>query len=92
MRLGISIRHRCRVAGGVNRGGLGVIEDDGDAEGVKVLHRMITYVRDEAVRLQIMDVAVLLEHAEDAVLAFAPSALADPTGGGSTTDETQSKH
>lgn len=73
-------------------GGLGVIEDDGDAEGVKVLHRMITYVRDEAVRLRIMDVAVLLEHAEDAVLAFAPPAFADPAGGGSTTDETTSKH
>ena len=72
--------------------GLSVIEDDGNAEGVKVLYRMITYVRDEAVRLRIMDVALLLEHAEDAVLAFAPPALAEQTGGGSNTEGTASKH
>ena len=50
--------------------------EDGDREGgIAMLHRMITYVREEALRLKVMDVAVLLEHAEDAVTAFAPAAL-----------------
>ncbi len=48
-----------------------------DDEGVRVLHRMIAYVREEALRLRIPDVALLLDHAEDAVVAFAPAALAD---------------
>lgn len=34
---------------------------------------MIRYVRAEARRLQVMDVALLLEHAEDAVAAFSAS-------------------
>ena len=33
---------------------------------------MISYIRAEALRLEVMDVALLLEHAEDAVTAFAP--------------------
>jgi hypothetical protein len=54
--------------------------DDRDDEGVRVLHRMIAYVRDEALRLHIPDVALLLDHAEDAVLAFAPAIAADQSG------------
>lgn len=42
---------------------------------IEVLHRMIIYVREEALRLRVMDVALLLDHAEDAVTAFAPAAL-----------------
>lgn len=49
--------------------------DDGRAEvSAEVLHRMIRYVRAEARRLQVMDVALLLEHAEDAVAAFSAPA------------------
>jgi hypothetical protein len=36
---------------------------------------MIIYVREEALRLRLMEVALLLEHAEDAVMAFAVPAL-----------------
>ncbi len=42
---------------------------------IEVLHRMIIYVREEALRLRVMDVALLLDHAEDAVTAFAQAAL-----------------
>ena len=42
---------------------------------IQTLHRMIIYVREEAIRLRVMDVALLLEHAEDAVTAFATAAL-----------------
>ena len=36
---------------------------------VKILHRMIAYLRDEAERLRIVDVARLMEQAEDAIEA-----------------------
>ena len=39
-------------------------EDD-----LKILHRMIAYLRDEAERLSILDVARLMEQAEDAIQA-----------------------
>lgn len=42
---------------------------------IETLHRMIIYVREEALRLRVMEVALLLEHAEDAVTAFDPPAL-----------------
>ncbi len=42
---------------------------------IEMLHRMIIYVREEALRLRVMDVALLLDHAEDAVTAFASAAL-----------------
>ena len=42
---------------------------------IEMLHRMIIYVREEALRLRVMDVALLLEHAEDAMTAFASAAL-----------------
>lgn len=42
---------------------------------IEALHRMIIYVREEALRLRLMEVALLLEHAEDAVMAFAVPAL-----------------
>lgn len=67
-------------------------EDDHNDEGVKVLHRMIAYVREEALRLNIMDVVLLLEHAQDAVVAFAPAALADQAGGGFRRDPTRLDH
>lgn len=59
-----------------------MIGDDRDDEGVRVLHRMIAYVRDEALRLHIPDVALLLDHAEDAVVAFAPTILGEGAGPG----------
>ena len=61
-------------------------------EGIKALYRMIAYIRDEAVRLRIMDVALLLEHAEEAVLAFAPSALTEGRGGYQFREMTALKH
>ncbi len=39
-------------------------EDD-----VKILHRMIAYLRDEAERLSILEVVRLMEQAEDAIEA-----------------------
>ncbi len=57
--------------------GYGVNDDHHNDEDVKVLHRMIIYMRDEAIRLRVADVAFLLEQAEDAVVAFAPLVLAD---------------
>ncbi len=39
-------------------------EDD-----VKILHRMIAYLRDEAERLRILEVVRLMEQAEDAIEA-----------------------
>ena len=44
---------------------------------VKALHRMIAYIRDEAMRLRIADVAILLERAEDAVISFVPNATTE---------------
>ena len=43
-------------------------EDD-----VKILHRMIAYLRDEAERLRIIEVVRLMEQAEDAIEACASS-------------------
>lgn len=57
--------------------GDGVNDDHHNDEDVKVLHRMIIYIRDEAIRLRVADVAFLLEQAEDAVVAFAPLVLVD---------------
>lgn len=67
-------------------------EDDHNDEGVKVLHRMIAYVREEALRLNIMDVVLLLEHAQDAIVAFAPAALADQAGDPCRRDPTRLDH
>lgn len=66
--------------------------DDRDDEGVRMLHRMIAYVRDEALRLHILDVALLLDHAEDAVVAFAPTVLADRAGATDPRDEAAPCH
>ncbi|RYB05646.1 hypothetical protein [Lichenibacterium ramalinae] len=66
--------------------------DDRDDEGVRVLHRMIAYVRDEAMRLHILDVALLLDHAEDAMLAFAPTILADRPGFADACDDYARSH
>ena len=52
-----------------------VTEHERREASIAMLHRMIVYVREEAHRLRVMDVALLLEHAEDAVTAFAPAAL-----------------
>ena len=40
---------------------------------IKILHRMIAYLRDEAERLRIVDVARLMEQAEDAIEACVSS-------------------
>lgn len=66
-------------------------EFDHNIDGVKVLYRMIAYVRDEALRLRIMDVAILLEHAEDAVVAFTPIRLAEQ-GNANLRDRTSPDH
>ena len=47
-------------------------EDD-----VKILHRMIAYLRDEAERLRILEVVRLMEQAEDAIEACVSSAEDD---------------
>ena len=67
-------------------------QDDHNDEGVKVLHRMIAYVREEALRLNIMDVVMLLEHAQDAIVAFAPAALADKANGDDRRDPSRLDH
>ncbi len=67
-------------------------EGEHNDEAVKVLHRMIAYVRDEATRLHIADVAILLEHAEDALAAFAAPALADCRDSAPRRDRTTLDH
>ena len=49
-------------------------ERERDGASIEVLHRMVAYIREEALRLRVMDVALLLEHAEKAVTTFAPPA------------------
>lgn len=68
------------------------MQDDHNDEGVKVLHRMIAYVREEALRLNIMDVVLLLEHAQDAIVAFAPAALTDQASAGCRRDPSRLDH
>lgn len=41
---------------------------------VKILHRMIAYLRDEAERLRILEVVRLMEQAEDSIEACVSSA------------------
>ncbi len=50
---------------------------DDDDESIKALQRMIAYIREEALRLRIGDVAHLLERAEDAVAGSAPTGSRD---------------
>lgn len=59
----------------LNQWGRNVTERERDGASIAVLHRMIAYIREEALRLRVMDVAVLLEHAEEAVTAFSPATL-----------------
>ena len=49
-----------------------MIDEEHHDAAIEVLHRMIAYIRAEALRLDVMDVALLLEHAGDAVMSFAP--------------------
>lgn len=72
--------------------GAGVAETEHREVSIEALHRMITYVRQEAVRLRVMDVAVLLEHAEDVVTAFAPAALESHGRAPSTLDVHRVEH
>lgn len=78
---GVGRLGRCeRVSSNTSRGrvwGDDVNEDHHNDQDVKVLHRMIIYIRDEALRLNVADVAFLLNQAEDAVVAFAPLVLAE---------------
>ena len=60
---------------GLNAWGRNVSEDQQREASIETLQRMIIYVREEALRLRVMDVALLLEHAEDVVTAFASAAL-----------------
>lgn len=77
---------------GLNTWGRDVTEDESREVSIEMLHRMITYVRLEALRLRVMDVALLLEHAEDAVTAFAPASLSAPGHGSSILDATRIEH
>ena len=60
---------------GLNGWGRNVSEDQHREANIETLQRMIVYVRGEALRLRVMDVVLLLEHAEDVVTAFAPAPL-----------------
>ena len=53
-----------------------MVDEEHHDVSIEVLHRMIAYIRAEALRLDVMDVALLLEHAEDAVMSFAPASSA----------------
>jgi len=44
-------------------------------ENLRALRRLIAYIRDEAARLRIVDVALLLERAEDAVSSLIPGTI-----------------
>ena len=46
-------------------------------ENLKALQRLIAYIRDEAARLRIVDVALLLERAEDAVTSLIPGSTVE---------------
>lgn len=77
---------------GLKAWGRDVTEDEIREVGIEILHRMITYVREEALRLGVMDVAILLEHAEDAVTAFAPASLTPPGHASSILAATRVEH
>lgn len=49
-------------------------EQERHAAAIAKLHRMIVYVREEAARLRVMDVALLLDRAEETMTTFAPTA------------------
>ena len=71
-------RRRGRSAVGCSKSnawGRDVTERENREGSIEMLHRMIIYVREEALRLRVMDVALLLEHAENAMTAFASAAL-----------------
>ena len=49
-----------------------MVEQREREDAVRTLNRMLAYIRDEALRLRILDVAILLEHAQAAVTTFVP--------------------
>lgn len=77
---------------GPNAWGRDVTEVERREASIEMLHRMITYLREEAVRLRVMDVAVLLEHAEEVVTVFAPAALNGRCRGPAPLDAARVEH
>ena len=65
--------------------------DDDDAA-MKALGRLIAYARGEAVRLRVMDAALLLEHAEDVMAAFAPATVVEIHAGDLVFEGPRLKH
>ena len=61
-------------------------------DAVRTLGRMLAYTRLEAVRLNLLDVAVLLEHAEGVITTFAPCVLPDHGRRMPTHDERNVEH
>ena len=59
------------------REGIGVKKREDYDENLKALRRLIAYIRDEAARLRIVDVALLLERAEDAVTSLIPGSTVE---------------
>jgi hypothetical protein len=87
------VRGCCEVrSAGPNAWGRDVTEVERREASIEALHRMITYLREEAVRLRVMDVAVLLEHAEDVVTVFAPATLNRPCRGPAALDASRVEH
>ncbi len=77
---------------GLNAWGRNVSEDQQREASIETLQRMIIYVRGEALRLRVMDVVLLLEHAENAVTAFAPTALSGHGVPMPVTDDSRVEH
>jgi len=57
------------------REGIGVKNREDYDENLRALRRLIAYIRDEAARLRLVDVALLLERAEDAVSSLIPGTI-----------------
>lgn len=65
---------------------------DDDNAALKALARLIAYARGEAVRLRVMDAALLLEHAEDVIAVFAPATAVDIHAGDLVFEGPRLKH
>jgi len=57
--------------------GTGVKKREDDEENVRALRRLIAYIRGEAARLRIADVALLLERAENALCSVVPGSASE---------------
>ena len=65
---------------------------DDDNAALTALARLIAYARGEAVRLRVMDAALLLEHAEDAIAVFAPATAVEVHAGDLVFEGPRRKH